>query len=413
MQAQKLPIAHKAHHSIESNAGVSELRALNAQLAVAELDIVVLHSLEPLEEIWRELDRDDLNSLHQGYDWCVSWAKAHGNPLSIVWGRLGEETAFILPIEINRFHGFRTARFVGADHSNINTGLFTARFIELATNLEPAKFAELLRRALVGSADLLLLQNIPLEWRGCHSPLALLPMVKNQNHAYHLPLLANMESTLQQVNAKGRRKKFRTQLRRLEALGGFDYISSGTSGEQHRLLDRFFEQKGERLSALGLPDVFEDPQTKAFLHGALDIRDPDSKTVGLEMHAIRLKGAYDGHIAALAGISRKGDHIICQFSAIDESLAAETSPGEFLFWQMIAGQHGKGVDLFDFGLGDQRYKRSWAPVETEHYDVVLPLSLRGRVGGLVHRAITRGKAFAKSRPKIYHLAQRIHRVIGV
>jgi CelD/BcsL family acetyltransferase involved in cellulose biosynthesis len=238
-------------------------------------------------------------------------------------------------------------------------------------------------------------------------------MVQNQNHAYHLPLLAGMESTLQQVNAKGRRKKFRAQLRRLEALGGFDYVSTGTSEEQHRLLDRFFEQKSERFNALGLPDVFEDSQTKAFLHGALDIRDPNGQMVGLEMHVIRLKGEYDGHIAALAGISRKGDHIICQFSAIDESLAAETSPGEFLFWQMIAGQHGKGVGLFDFGLGDQRYKRSWAPVETAHYDVVLPLSLRGRVGGLVHRAITRVKAFIKSRQKIYHLAQRIRRVIGV
>jgi len=413
VQAQKLPVPDKAHHSREPNPGVSELQALTPQLAVAELDIVVLDSLEPLEEVWRELDRDNLNSLHQGYDWCLSWTKAFQHQLSIVWGRLGEETAFILPVEITRFHGFRTARFIGADHSNINTGLFTERFIELAKNLKPPKLAKLLRCALDGRADLLLLQNIPLEWRGRRNPLALLPMVQNQNHAYHLPLLAGMESTLQQVNAKGRRKKFRAQLRRLEALGGFDYVSTGTSEEQHRLLDRFFEQKSERFDALGLPDVFEDSQTKAFLHGALDIRDPDGQTVGLEMHVIRLKGEYDGHIAALAGISRKGDHIICQFSAIDESLAAETSPGEFLFWQMIVGQHGKGVGLFDFGLGDQRYKRSWAPVETAHYDVVLPLSLRGRVGGLVHRAITRVKAFIKSRQKIYYLAQRIHRVIGV
>ena len=413
MQAQKLPVPDKAHHPRESNPGVCEPQALTPQLAVAELDIVVLDSLEPLEKVWRELDRDNLNSLHQCYDWCLSWTKAFEHQLSIVWGRLGKETAFILPVEITRFHGFRTARFIGADHSNINTGLFTERFIELARTRKPPKLAKLLRRALVGRADLLLLQNIPLEWRGRRNPLALLPMVQNQNHAYHLPLLAGMESTLQQVNAKGRRKKFRAQLRRLEALGGFDYVSSGTSEEQHRLLDRFFEQKSERFNALGLPDVFEDPQTKAFLHGALDIRDPDGQTVGLEMHVIRLKGEYDGHIAALAGISRKADHIICQFSAIDESLAAETSPGEFLFWQIIAGQHGRGVGLFDFGLGDQRYKRSWAPVATAHYDVVLPLSLRGRVGGLVHRAITRVKAFVKSRQKIYRLAQRIHRVIGV
>ncbi|MBB3539510.1 GNAT family N-acetyltransferase [Rhizobium sp. BK399] len=399
MQAQTLPVPDRPHHSAESDG--------------CELEITVLDSLAPLEVRWRELDRDNLNSLHQGIDWCMSWAKAHVNPLSIVWGRLGAETAFILPVEINRFHGFRTARFIAADHSNINTGLFTTRFIELAKDLEPEKFAGLLRRALIGRADLLLLQNIPLEWRGRRSPLALLPMVQNQNHAYQLPLFENMEATVQQLNAKGRRKKFRTQLRRLEALGGFDYVAGGTADEQHKLLDRFFTQKSERFQALGLPDVFADQATKTFLHGAIDIRERENSMVGLEMHAIRLKGEHDGHIAAIAGISRKGDHVICQLSAIDESVAAEASPGEFLFWQMIAGQHGKGVSLFDFGLGDQGYKRSWAPVETEHYDLVLPLSLRGSVGGVVHRAITRGKAFIKSRAKIYRVAQRIRRAIRV
>jgi len=399
VQAQTLPVPDRPHHSTESDG--------------CELEITVLDSLAPLEVRWRELDRDNLNSLHQGIDWCMSWAKAHANPLSIVWGRLGAETAFILPVEINRFHGFRTARFIGADHSNINTGLFTTRFIELAKDLEPEKFAGLLRRALIGRADLLLLQNIPLEWRGRRNPLALLPMVQNQNHAYQLPLFENMEATVQQLNAKGRRKKFRTQLRRLEALGGFDYVAGGTADEQHKLLDRFFTQKSERFQALGLPDVFADQATKTFLHGAIDIRERENSMVGLEMHAIRLKGEHDGHIAAIAGISRKGDHVICQLSAIDESVAAEASPGEFLFWQMIAGQHGKGVSLFDFGLGDQGYKRSWAPVETEHYDLVLPLSLRGSVGGVVHRAITRGKAFIKSHAKIYRVAQRIRRAIRV
>ncbi|WP_028746189.1 GNAT family N-acetyltransferase [Rhizobium mesoamericanum] len=413
MQAQTLPVSDRAQHLTRSDTGIPKQRIVDGQVSASELNIVILDRMEPLEAVWRELDRDNLNSLHQSYDWCLSWTRAFGHQLSIVWGRLGEETAFILPVEINRFHGFRTARFVGADHSNINTGLFTTRFVELASNIEPQKFAESMRRALAGRADLLLLQNIPLDWRDRRNPLALLPTIQNQNHAYHLPLLGGMESTLQQVNAKGRRKKYRTQMRRLEALGGFDYICSGTAEEQHLLLNRFFKQKGERFKALGLPDVFEDPSIRAFLHGAIDIRDRDGKAVGLEMHAIRLKGDRDGDIAALAGLSRKGDHIICQLSSIDESLAAEASPGELLFWLMIAGQHGRGVSLFDLGLGDQRYKRSWAPVEIKHYDVVLPLCLRGSVGGWIHRAITRGKAFIKSHQKSYRVAQRVRRLVGV
>ncbi|WP_244480351.1 GNAT family N-acetyltransferase [Rhizobium sp. Root1220] len=397
----------------ETEGGISRVESLDARFTNANLDVVVIDAMPTLEQAWRELECDDLNSLHQGYDWCLAWVRAYQNPLAILWGKLAHETAFILPLEITRSHGARVATFIGADHSNINTGLFSNRFLEGTGDLDAHRFADLLRQALAGLADLLLLQNIPLEWRGRQNPLALLPMVQNQNHAYRLPLLDSFDTTLRQLNAKNRRKKFRVQSKRLEALGGFEYVAGGTTNEQHRLLDLFFKQKSERFETLGLPDVFARPETKQFLHGAIDIRDADRQILGLEMHAIRLKGQRDGYIAALSGISRKGDHVICQFSSIDESVGADASPGEFLFWQMIEGQHNKGVSMFDFGLGDQGYKRSWAPVETAHYDVVLSLTARGSVAGLAHRAITRGKAFVKSHPRLYRIAQRTRRMIGV
>lgn len=411
MQTQMLHVADIARPELA--AADATVSSPARSLAARDLEIVVSETMQPLESAWRQLEGDDLNSLHQGYDWCLSWVNAYRSPLAIVQGKVGAETAFILPIEIVRQRGVRVAKFIGADHSNINTGLFSGRFSEALLGLGGKHSAERLRDELRGKADLILLQNIPLEWRRRVSPLGALPMVQNQNHAYQLPLLDNMEMTLKQVNAKSRRKKFRVQSKRLEALGGFDYVAGGTSDEQHHLLDRFFQQKGERFKAMGLPDVFANQETKAFLHGAIDIRSGDGRSFGLQMHAIRLKGEHDGHIAALSGISRKGDHVICQFSSIDESIAADASPGEFLFWQMIAGLHGKGIALFDFGLGDQGYKRSWAPEDTAHYDVVIPLSARGTIAGLIHRAITRGKAFVKSREGLYRYVQRMRRVVGV
>ncbi|TCU36623.1 GNAT family N-acetyltransferase [Rhizobium azibense] len=405
MQTHKLDIHQQLlDEAAKAEAGSASLRSPNA-----ELDVSVFDTIAMLEKDWRALERDNLTSLHQGYDWCRSWIEAHRRPLVILRGVCGSETAFILPIEIERSHGVRIAKFIGADHSNINTGLFTKRFLKGA--VDPYRFAESLRHPLRGKADLLLLQNIPLEWRGRKSLLGLLPLVQNQNHAYQLPLLENFEATLKQLNSKSRRKKFRVQSKRLESIGGFDYVAGGTAGEQHALLDQFFAQKAERFKALGLPDVFADPKTRTFLHGLIDIRHGDD--FGLEMHAIRLKGENEGHIAALSGISRKGDHVICQFSSINESIAKDASPGEFLFWQMISRLHGKGVALFDFGLGDQVYKRSWAPIETDHHDVVLPLSLSGKIAGLAHWAITRSKAHIKARPGLYKFAQRARSKIGV
>lgn len=412
MRTQKLDADHQPLDDAgKADAGISRLRSLGAQLAIAGLDVTVHDELEPLESDWRALEKDALTSLHQGYEWCRSWVRAYKRPLAVLKGSVQGKIAFILPVEIESRHGVRIAKFIGADHSNINTGLFSTAFIEGAAGLDPERFAAILKQALHGKADLLLLQNIPLEWRGRESPLGLLPMVQNQNHAYQLPLLENFEATLKQVNAKGRRKKFRVQSKRLEAVGGFDYLDGGALGEQHALLDLFFKQKSERFRSLGLPDVFADAETKAFLHGLIDIRDVSG--YGLEMHALRLKGEFDGKIAAISGISRKGDHVICQFGAIDENLVPDASPGEFLYWQMISGLQGKGVALFDFGLGDQTYKRSWAPVETSHHDVVLPLSLKGQLAGTAHRAITRSKAYIKARPDFYRAAQRLRAKIGI
>ncbi|MEK1899905.1 MAG: GNAT family N-acetyltransferase [Rhizobium sp.] len=411
MQTQRLDAPEQKFDAVaQAEAGISRLRQLSVKLAMAELDIQLFDRMEPLEEEWRALERDNLSSLHQSYDWCAAWVAAFRRPLAILRGSSGNRTAFILPVEIVASRGMRIAKFIGADHSNINTGLFSQDFAADSDTVDSHHLAARLRAALAGKADLLLLQNIPLEWRSRRNMLSGLPMVQNQNHAYQLPLFDTFEKTLQQLNAKSRRKKFRAQSRRLEAVGGFDYIAPEASSEQHELLDMFFRLKSARFASLGLPDVFADAETKAFLHGLIDKRNGDN--FGLQMRALRLKGDYEGRIAALSGISRKGDHVICQFGAIDEDLVADASPGEFLFWQMISGLHGQGVALFDFGLGDQTYKRSWAPVETDHYDVVLPISGIGIAAGTAHRAITRGKAFIKARPGLYKFAQNIRAKVG-
>ncbi|MDF0699017.1 GNAT family N-acetyltransferase [Rhizobium sp. MC63] len=413
MQTQKLDVREQpSDDGALAATAISRLRQVSMQLAMAKIDIAVFDAMQPLEDDWRALEADNLQSLHQSYDWCAAWVNAFQRPLAILKGTYAGETAFILPVEIVRSRGLAVAKFIAADHSNINTGLFSRNFAESGGSIDAEKFARQLQHALKGRADLLLLQNIPLEWRGRQTPLTGLPMVQNQNHAYQLPLLAVFEETLKQINAKSRRKKFRVQSRRLEAAGGVEYVIPETSEEQHRQLDIFFRLKSARFASLGLPDVFADRETQAFLHGLIDKQDETGQSFGLKMHVLRLKGGDEERIAAISGISRKGDHVICQFGAIDEDLVPDTSPGEFLYWQTISGLHGKGVALFDFGLGDQTYKRSWAPVETAHYDVVLPVSPIGVAAGAAHRIVTRSKAHIKARPKLYKFAQGIRARIG-
>lgn len=378
----------------------------DSEIAMKPLSIEVHNRMEPLETVWRQLDRDPLNSLHQSYDWCAAWVKTHGNPLAIIEGKEDARTVFLLPLEITRFNMVRTAQFIGARFNNINTGLFDADFRERHGRTGVERIAAGIVEQLQGKADLVSLQNIPLDWRGDRHPFSTLPVVEHQNRAYQLPLFSDFDATIDQLNGTRRRKKFRHQIRKLDAVGGYRHLVARTDIEKHRLLDLFFQQKATRFKVLGLPNVFQPPETQAFFRMLVE-SGRDGHDTPLELHAIELQGEYEGKVAAIAGLSRKGDHAICQFSSIDETLVPEASSGELLSWLMIKGSCAEGVTLFDFGIGDQEYKRRWCTVETIQHDVLLPVTAQGRLAAIAHRGMTKTKAVIKGNPQLYAIIQRL------
>lgn len=373
-------------------------------LHFGELEIALVRDVSLIENEWRRLEGREWNSLNQGLDWCRAWTAAHQSDLLAVTGSIGPRIQFLLPLEIIRGRLGRIARLPGGRFNNINTGLFDEALA--APNADELRqFKAALARSLRNVADLVVIDEVPLAWKGITHPLSGLASIENQNHSFQLPLFTTMEATLAQINAKARRKKYRVQVRRLEAIGGFDYVVAHAAEEQHALLDRFFAQKSERLKAFGLPDVFAAAQTRDFLHRLLDAPQ-HGQDKPLSMQAIRLKGEHDGHIAAVTGLSRKGGHVLCQFSSIDDSVGADASPGELLFWLAIERSIEDGATLFDFGIGDQPYKRSWCSQETVQHDMLLPISARGKALAYLHLAKTGIKTAIKRNHRLYAMAQR-------
>ncbi|MDX3928679.1 MAG: GNAT family N-acetyltransferase [Shinella sp.] len=387
--------------------GLAELAPSGGhQPATIPLSIRLHDRMEPLEASWRALESTNGLSLHQGYDWCRAWVKTRDCKLLIVEGTAAGRTHLILPLEIVRQGPVRVARFLGTPFSNINTGLFTEDFRFLAAPPRLRQALDQARGQFARYFDLFMLERIPLEWRGIANSFSDLPSVLNQNSSFQLTLFEDFERTLSQVNAKRRRKKFRQSERRLEALGGYEHVVAETVCGQKRMLNLFFRQKAARFEAMGLPNVFRDDETQAFFHELLETS-PTRESWPLRLHAVRLKGEHEGRIAAIAGLSRKGDHVICQFGSIDETLAADTSPGEFLFYLIIRQLCGEGVALFDFGIGDQPYKRSWCNIETPQHDLLWPTTLAGSMIAAVHRAKAATKRTIKQNRQIYGFVQKL------
>ncbi|MBX9455782.1 MAG: GNAT family N-acetyltransferase [Rhizobium sp.] len=362
--------------------------------------------MEPLEHGWRALEESNLNSLHHGYDWCRAWVAQHNRPLLIVEGRMNGELAFILPLERVAGRLFTSAQFIGAEHANLNTGLMSDAFVAAATPEFMADVGARIR-AVVGGVDIVLLTNIPRVWRGVRMPFAMLPCVENQNHAFALTLKSDFVATLAQLSAKRRRKKFSSSHRRLEALGGYEHVVAQTPEEKNRFLDMFFEQKGQRLVELDLPNVFACPKTRSFLHTLAQLPQVDDR-FALRLHALRMTGGeFAGEVPAIAGLSRKGDHLIVQFCTIGGGPLTHAAPGELLFHLMVEAYSSQSVGLFDFGIGDMAFKRAWTNVETVQVNVTLPVTQLGKLAALKEETATRLKAMIKQNPAVYSFLQRI------
>lgn len=378
----------------------------DCQAMSGTVSIAIHDQMEPLEAEWRELEAEDCNSLHQGYDWCRAWVEAYGRPIRIVEGRVNGRLAFILPLEIVRGRMFTKAQFIGAQHANLNTGLVSREFSDIATPELMAGVASELRERM-SDADCIILGNMPAVWRGRTLPFSMLPHVENQNHAFQLGMKPTFVETLAQLSAKRRRKKYSVGHRRLEALGGYQHIIAETPSQKHELLDLFFAQKSARLAEFGLPNTFACPKTRKFLHSALLV--PQSQQeFPLRMHALKMTGGeFAGEVPAVAGLSRKGDHLIVQFCSIGSGPIVDASPGELLFHIMVEMYNKEDVAIFDFGIGDMPFKRAWCTQETIQVNVTLPLTPLGRLAALKEETATRLKAMIKQNPAIYSFLQKL------
>lgn len=379
--------------------------AKRANPTADRLSARITSSLEPVTDLWRQLEADPAMTFHQSRAWVEAWVEGTGAEFAIATLEQDGAPFAILPLEIDRMGGLKVARFAGTAYSNENTGLLNTTKQNRIETVSAAELAAALTRAGL-AADIVLFDKMTPE-AAARVPFSDLPRVFHQNPSFQLPLFEDFNAVLAQINGKRRRKKFRVSERRLEAMGGYRHINGRTDAEALRLLDTFLQQKPARLTAQGLPDVFADPGIRAFLRKLATTRDATG-TPALELHGIELAGGeHAGRIISVAGLTIKDRHVTCQFGSIDEEVASDVSAGELLFYRMIEAASAAGHKVFDFGVGDQLYKRSWCPQRTELVDCYVPLNLKGRLAAPLIAGLIRLKRTIKTSPMLHRVAARV------
>lgn len=360
------------------------------------LKIFVFDHIRDLRSDWLRLEQGAHVSVHQTYDWCETWCRHRGKKTLFIALKQGAQIEMILPLEITRKFGGQLAQLIGTDQSNGNFILASPGFIENCDQHFLNWFCDQLILMKL-PIDMILLDRMRAIFGSMENPFLQLPAVINQNPSFQLPLKPDFDETLKQLSAKNRRKKYRNSANKLEKLGGFAHVIATSGHDIDHALRQFYEHKAKRFDSQGLPDAFADQALKDTIARLAHLNANSASR--MHLHCLKMnEGADQDRIIAITSTTQKNGHTICHFNAFDADFAAKTnsSPSLLLFYTIMEHSIQNGGQLFDLGIGDQRYKRSLTSIETEHYDVHIKLTVKGALLSLAMKAQTITKRIVKS-----------------
>jgi CelD/BcsL family acetyltransferase involved in cellulose biosynthesis len=349
-------------------------------------------------DAYLELARRGVSAPAQSSLWIEEWVTNAAPDGFIAMVEADGKPVYGLALEVVRSGPFHVARFMSGRHANGNFAAADPAFLA-AGGFSAEAILAAVRRARP-DVDALVLERLLPDLEGLANPLLALPHFPSPNLSLAVSLEGGFEALLARVSGKRKKKKHRSQTRKFEAAGGFRRIEASTPDEVTRLLDAFFAMKEFRFRKMGIANVFGDAEVQDFFRSLFmdALRESPPPFV---LHALDVGGT----LRAITGSSRSARRLVCEFGAIAEDDLGHASPGDFLFFENIGEACREGLEVFDFSVGDEPYKRLWCDIETRHFDIVAPLTAKGHLLAHSLRIKASVKAWIKNSPTVWRLTK--------
>jgi CelD/BcsL family acetyltransferase involved in cellulose biosynthesis len=369
--------------------------------------VIIFPDMASAEPHWRTLEAaSSLTTPYQRYDFMRLWqahvgAAAGVTPFIAVGFNAAGAPLFLWPFGCRRIGGLRVIEFLGGKHANFNMGLWRR---DVAGRIG----ANDLRRVLAdiaGHADMLVLVNQPLTWAGTTNPFALLPQQRAANFGFSGSLVPDFEALIRARTNANTRKKMRKKERALAGMGAVRFERASSPNDVRRVLDAFFKQKSARMRMLGVSDVFAEAGVRRFIEAAATEQLGDGAPA-IELYALSVD---DMIVATMGGIV--GDGRFCaMFNSILPGRYAVESPGEQLIVNLVRQCCDRGLNTFDLGIGESRYKRLFCEDAEPLFDTYLPLTGPGHLLAVGFKTGAAVKRTLKQHPMLWSAVRATRRL---
>lgn len=393
---------------MSSFARVAAPTALRTETAIRALpqpaEIAIVSDPRAIEADWRRFEVSAAGHVFQTFDVMEPWLRhvgaARGVSPRIVIGRgEGGSVLFLLPLGIRHCLGARVLQWLGDDHADYHAGLFAPHFLaSLAADPDEGRaLVESVVARFKGEADVAYFRRQPASIAGYPNPFAAWHAFPHLVRSHWTRLAGSWDAYYRSKRDSGSRRHDRLKWQKMEALGPVAIIDAKTPAEIRPILKALFAQKQRSLAARGVPNIFASQAVRDFYEAVALKPYPEGPS---HVSAIECNGEI---VAANWGLVH-GNRYYYVLTSYDAGPVARLSPGRALMHHLMRWSIDRGVEEFDFTIGDEDFKEHWCEQTESLYDSCALLSARGLPFWLTLRAERGAKRVVKASPRLTRLA---------
>ena len=360
-------------------AGAAPAAPADAVGASREFALTVYDDLAAAEVAWRGFQHSADCTAFQTFEWLSAWHRHIGarngvTPCIVVARDRNDAVLFILPLAVRPTGLAHELTWLGSELCDYNAPLLAA---DCATRLDADKFDSLWRDLLARMQgnprlcfDMIRLDKMPETVRGQPNPMLALPAILHASGAYATPLAQSWETFYAAKRSPATRRRDRTKRKRLAESGEIKFVTPDTASGVRDALDVLIAQKSAFFAKRGIPNLFSRPGYVEFYRDvacrgqAEGIAHVSALKVGDEVAAVNF------------GLTLGGRYYYVLASYTDGDMA-RLGPGAVHLHEIMCYAIDNNFTMFDFTVGDERYKLDWCDGAQPLYDHVSVASWRG------------------------------------
>jgi len=388
-----------------------QLEAISESARTVQVTLSIHHDLSALEMEWRHFEQHADCTVFQTFDWLATWQRHIGQSQqikpTIVIGRQDGNLVMIFPFVVEANGFVARASWLGSELSNYNAPIIATDFKLRLNGLVIRDLWKGVERLLASQmgVDLIDLQRMPETIGEQSNPLLALNPVPHINNAYLTNLIGDWETYYASKRSASTRRTDRKRQKRLAEFGAIQFTTAVGQDQVASCVDALFEHKRAAYSKLGVVNFLQFPGYRDFFVSLAT--DAQSRRF---THVSRLDV---GSVVAAAnyGLVFRGTYFYI-LAGYDPGELARSGPGTAQLMELLRYSFDQGLQKFDFTIGDEPYKREWCDTELRLYDLVMPLTWRGRLAAVIVSTRRALKRWIRRNSKAWSLASRIRSVLG-